>query len=578
MSREAPKGARDYETTQLIPYLGNKRALVPRFRVLFRALADGVDRPLFLDPFAGSGSVSRLARTLGMRVKANDWEPYAYALNRAWLVLRESDLRELWADEGGINAVLDRLNAFHPARGDRYPDPEPEPYMALWYAPRDTSRADWRTERLFYTRENAVFLDRVREHIERTYPRDASENPDSPRSRRRDLLLALLVLEAAVHANTSGVFKAFHKGFGGHGRDALPRILGAMELERPILPEAEPAEVFREDAVSFVRGRSADIVYLDPPYNQHQYGSNYHLLNTLVRWDRLPVPLEPGPDGRLLRKAGIPPGWRETWSPFCGRTDARDALATLVGNVDARTLVLSYNTEGLVSPEELFDLLSERWEVRPEILDYVRYRGGRQSGSRRVRNHELVYVCRERAARGGIAGKAGLARLRTELRLRRLLASRFEPGLVVRAFGTDGVPGSIPSPFGSLRMWRFHRFEGPLPGLETADIEDLDRLARELEACEVTDHARAVRVLAGLARECADSVRARDLADARRAAREALSALRKLAHPRYLREFEEAEKTLRDLAAEFPALAERLEPGLERLAAQRAERLRHARG
>lgn len=578
MSREASRGAGDYETTQLIPYLGNKRALVPRLRVLFRALADGVDRPLFLDPFAGSGSVSRLARTLGMRVKANDWEPYAYALNRAWLVLRESDLRELWAGEGGIDADLARLNAFHPARGDRSPDPEPEPYMAQWYAPRDTSRADWRTERLFYTRENAVFLDRVREHIERAHPRGDPEDPESSAVRRRDLLLALLVLEAAVHANTSGVFKAFHKGFGGHGRDALPRILGAMELERPILPEAEPAEVFREDAVSFVRRWSADLVYLDPPYNQHQYGSNYHLLNTLVRWDRLPVPLESGPDGRLLRKAGIPRGWRETRSPFCGRTEARGALAALIGNVDARTLVLSYNTEGLVSPEELLDLLSERWDVRPEILDYVRYRGGRQSVSRRVRNHELVYVCRERAARGGGGGNAVLARLRAELRLRRLLASRFEPGLVARAFGTDGDPESIPSPLGPLRMWRFHRFEGPFPSLMTADTESLDKLSRGLEACEVTDHARAVRVLAGLARDCAASGRPRDLTDARRAAREALSALRKLAHPRYLREFEEAEAALRDLAAAFPVLAERLEPGLERLGTQRSERLRHSQG
>ncbi|MCK7503727.1 MAG: hypothetical protein MZV70_06155 [Desulfobacterales bacterium] len=114
--------------------------------------------------------------------------------------------------------------------------------MARWYAPRDTSRADWRTERLFYTRENAVFLDRVREHIERAYPLGPSPSiPTLRRARRRDLLLALLILEAAVHANTSGVFKAFHKGFGGHGRDAPPRILGAMELEPPLLPEAERA-------------------------------------------------------------------------------------------------------------------------------------------------------------------------------------------------------------------------------------------------------------------------------------------------------------------------------------------------
>ena len=578
MSRELPGGALNYETTQLIPYLGNKRALVPRLRSLFRSLTEGAAAPVFLDPFAGSGSVSRLARVLGMRVKANDWEPYAYALNRAWLVLRASELRDLWTGEGGLGAVLDRLNAFHPDRGDRSPDPEPEPYMARWYAPRDTSRADWRVERLFYTRENAVFLDRVREWVEHKFPRDPSGDPESPDPRRRDLLLALLLLEAAVHANTSGVFKAFHKGFGGHGKDALPRILGAMELEYPVLPEAEPAEVFREDAAVFVRRWTADLAYLDPPYNQHQYGSNYHILNTLVRWDREPVPLDTGTDGRLIRKAGISPAWNETRSPYCVRSTSRAALAGLIDALDVRTLVLSYNTEGLVSPEELYEMLSERWEVRPEVLDYVRYRGGRQSAARRVRNHELVYVCR---IRNGCRGSGpGLARLRAELRLRRLLSSRFDPRRITETFGARGDGAGIHTPLGFLAMWRFHRFQNPLPILDAARIEDLDRLAEGLAACEVADNARAVEVLAALARECADGggpgARTRDLSDARRAASEALGALRKLAHPRYVREYDTAEAALAALASDVPVLNERLGRGLERIRNQRAERFRNA--
>jgi adenine-specific DNA-methyltransferase len=348
-----------------------------------------------------------------------------------------------------------------------------------------------------------------------------------------------------------------------------------MELEAPVLAEAEPAEVFREDAVRFVRRWTADLAYLDPPYNQHQYGSNYHILNTLVRWDRQPVPLETGPDGRLLRKAGIPPAWKETRSPFCGRSTAREALASLVDALDVRALVLSYNTEGLVPPEELYGMLSERWEVRPEVLDYVRYRGGRQSGTRRVRNHELVYVCRAR--NGSRLSVSGLARLRVELRLRRLFSSRFDPRKILDTFESDpGGPG-IASPLGILRMWRFHRFEDPLPSLEAVRIEDLADLAERLEACEVTDHARTVEVLAAVARDCADCEvpGSRPLSDARRAASEALGSLRKLAHPRYVREYERAEGILTGLAGDLPALGERLLPGLERLRLQRAERLRN---
>ncbi|HSV56420.1 MAG TPA: DNA adenine methylase [Magnetospirillaceae bacterium] len=569
----------EYATAQLIPYLGSKRALVPRLRDLFMALAVCGPGAVFMDPFAGAGSVSRLARSLGMRVRANDWEPYAYILNRAWLTLRPSDLGRMFRREGGLPAVLSRLNSFHPERGDSSPDPEPEPFMARWYAPRDTARADWRTERLFYTRENAVFLDRVRGTLERMAQRQDALDTDPSDLAGRDLVLALLVREAAVHANTSGVFKAFHKGFGGHGRDALNRILGAMELEYPVLPEAEPAEVFREDAARFVRRGAADLVYLDPPYNQHQYGSNYHILNTLVRWDRNPVPLDCGQDGRLFSKAGIPSVWRETHSPYCGRNTVHAALEELLDGLDARIVVLSYNSEGFLTPQEILGLLTARWEVSVEALPYVRYPGGRQSGTRRVRNHELVYVCRTRRPALRTAQPYDSGRLAAELRLRKLLYSRFDPESILRNFEADGesiLPGGGA---GAWAMWRFHRFSAPDPGIiASLGSQELDRISGALEACEVRDYGHAAAVLAGIARLCAAPGTTVSLPDVRRAVAEALSALRKLAHPRYVREYGEAEAILQALGKEHPALGLRISPGLERLRTQRAERLRSSRG
>lgn len=572
MNLEPGRRIREYETGQLIPYLGNKRSLIPRLRCLFESLTERTGSAVFLDPFAGAGSVSRLARSLGMRVRANDWEPYSYCVNRCWLALTPSDVGGMFRHEGGLPGVLARLNAFHPERENRSPDPEPEPYMAAWYAPGDTLKADWRTERLFYTRENAVFLDRVREEIARRGPLESSDDPVCSEGQ---LLLALLILEAATHANTSGVFKAFHRGFGGHGRDALPRILGAMELEAPILPEAGPAEVYREDAARFVRRFSADIAYLDPPYNQHQYGSNYHILNTLVLWDRAPVPLDTGPDGRLLRKAGIPEAWRKTWSPYCSRSSARDALIGLIDGTDAKTIVLSYNTEGIVPPEEILDILSTRWDVRTEILDYVRYRGGRQSSARRVRNHELIYIGKPRRSRGREDPVRERKRLTEELRLRRLLTARFDPERIRSRFKAtqDGIEAGEAGT--SLPMWHLNRFRDPrscaeaLPGLA-----GLGKLSDDLEACEITDNLQAVRVLAGLARACLTEAGLESLPDARSAAGEALTALRKLAHPKYLAEYDAAEKLLVRLAADYPALGSRLQPGLARLGEQREARLK----
>ena len=93
-----PGGA--YLNDQLIAYIGNKRALLPFLHGAFSALPLDPSRSTFLDPFAGSGSVSRLARTMGFRVLANDWEPYSLVINTCHLRLRPSDLAALFPLRG----------------------------------------------------------------------------------------------------------------------------------------------------------------------------------------------------------------------------------------------------------------------------------------------------------------------------------------------------------------------------------------------------------------------------------------------------------------------------------------------
>ena len=112
------------------------------------------------------------------------------------------------------------------------------------------------------------------------------------------------------------MFKAYHKGFGGHGKDALSRILAPIVLPFPRLPSSlSPAKVYSMDANRLVRELPpVDIAYLDPPYNQHQYGSNYHILNTIALWDRIPAPLALNARGELLEKAAIRKDWVNTRS------------------------------------------------------------------------------------------------------------------------------------------------------------------------------------------------------------------------------------------------------------------------
>lgn len=456
----APDLRSAYLTRGIIAYIGNKRALFPFLSQTFLRCSQELGGPgpvRFLDPFAGSGGVSRLGRALGFAVRSNDWERYAAVIARCRLVLSPSRLEAAFAAEGGPELAFSALDSF--ARGDgaeaalrSMPSPSArerwaaafsaaagaEPYLARHYAPRSTEGADWRSERLFYTAENARFLDRAREAVEVLYPCDPLGEVADPSAGvdAKAALLDALIYEAATRVNTSGVFKACHRGFGGHGGDSLPRITSAMRLRPPDLVDGPEALVACSDAATFCAtlgsreaGGGVDIAYLDPPYNQHQYGSNYHLLTTLTSWDRPPVPEDRDGTGFLLDRSGIRGDWTRTRSDFCRRLEAPRAFSAVLDAIDARFVLVSYNDGGVVNLEELRELLEARGEVRVESVPYIAYRGGKQSATRTEGTRELLFVVDTsvpRVARS-VLGREELRKIRARGALEALSHSRFDP-------------------------------------------------------------------------------------------------------------------------------------------------------
>jgi adenine-specific DNA-methyltransferase len=454
-------------------------------------------------------------------------------MNRAYLTNTPAGFETAFAPYGGFAAVQAELNGLTaPAR------PEDE-FIARWYAPRNTETADWRTERLFYTRENALWLDAVRQRIDGLCPGDGPA---------RDLLLALLVYEASVHSNTSGVFKAFHKGFGGHAADALGRIKAPMALETPELWESpRTATASALDAAAFLSGRSADLVYLDPPYNQHQYGSNYHLLNTVVLGDRFVPEL----------KAGIRRDWIKTRSPFCSKATAFDAFSRLVDAADARHLVVSYNTEGLVPFDQLYDLLDRRGRVTLVVQDYVTYRGGRQSPGRRTHNLEFCLVV-DTAARPGTGQRGSVDRFLAEKRVGTLLKGAFVPERLRAAFPGTG---------GTLTLGNFHAATEDLhriaggTDLTALDAEALAEVAERLARAACASHQEEFAVLLELWKTSSGPLRTRRT-------RRMVLVLKKFAFRQYRSDFEAALTAARKVGAADP-LVTRLLDELEPVALRR---------
>jgi adenine-specific DNA-methyltransferase len=527
---------------QLIAYIGNKRALLPFLHDVFSRLPVDPTQARFLDPFAGSGSVARLARLMGFAVQANDWEPYARVINSCHLCVGASEIGSLFRGRGGLPAVLAELNGLAPL-------PEERAYISRHYAPHDTERADWRTERLFYTRENALVIDAVRERIEEMYP----GSPADPASfREKAVLLAPLLYEAATHTNTSGVFKACHRGFGGHGKDALHRIMAGILIREPVLVDtAAPCGVECGDARAFLSKRSAEVCYLDPPYAVHQYGSNYFMLNTIALWDRPPVSDERTPDGRLRHKAGIRPDWTRTRSAFCYKATALSAMREVVHAADCRWLVVSYSNEGLIGLEELCDLLAETGSLSMRSTGYVKYPGGKQSLSRTIRNLECALIVergRGGAGRAEVRSPANAAReIVRETRIAQLLGCSFVPDRVREGFTVEGE-GIVVGPCGGrmvrLPLRHFWRFVSPTPPPRFDSVSDAEAFIARLSGCAVRDVREEIGVLVAIVAGYRED-RGREAL-----CREILRLVNKLAHLKYRAEFQQTLQSLRDRAGE----------------------------
>ncbi len=549
-----------YLSEGIIAYIGNKRRLL---RLIGDALRKAAGGPLeglrFADPFSGSGIVSRYARRLGMRVTANDWEPYARVLAKAWLEPVPADIVRLFGDSDALEAAVEKLN--------HLPSPaENEEYLARYYAPSssDPLKADYRTERLFYTRENALKLDAARNWIELAA---ASGQAESDEDLRRSLLLAPVIYAAATHVNTSGVFKAFHKGFGGHGKDALSRIMRPIEFKAPRVIEAPPGKVYCRDAADLVSEglvSDADIVYLDPPYNQHQYGSNYHLLNTLVKWDHLPEPLELGADGTLKRKAGIRRDWSVTRSDYCIRRTAETALAALLDGLQAPLLLVSYSTDGIIPFDKLRSLCEDYGRLKLEANPYPTYRGGRQSVGRKDRNIEFVLIV-EKGRRTKKRNRLDVDRILLERKIQLQSSGFFHPrrlaslGRFEDSFWSLDLPGGI----FNVEMRHFVRIVS-LPNLEELSCDDLRVFSDFLDEAICTSRSEELDVL--------KEVWLRNPNDCRDIVKEIPRILKKMAHKKYRDEFENQIRSLRDSGSRFPEcfsfITEQIDK-IEELAAKR---------
>ncbi len=360
-----------YLSEQIITYIGNKRTLLDFIGTAVDVVRQelGKERLDVVDLFSGSGVVSRYLKQYAKTLYSNDLEAYCQTINSCYLANRQQ-------------IDMDTLSRFF-TEIKRKLDTEPlqAGFITELYSPQNDNSIQ-KGERVFYTARNARYIDTARSLIENV--------PDAYKS----FLLGPLLYEASVHNNTSGVFKGFYKNsatgvgqFGGNGRNALARIMADIELKMPVFSRfCCDVHVLREDANALAEQLPpVDLVYMDPPYNQHPYGSNYFMLNLINDYKR---PKE------ISVVSGIPTDWNK--SLYNKKKHAKECMQHLCNSLNAGYLLISFSDDGFISYEEMMEMLTDIGEVRVLDKEYNTFRGCRNLTNRSIHVKEFLYLVKKK--------------------------------------------------------------------------------------------------------------------------------------------------------------------------------------
>lgn len=291
---------------------------------------------VFADLFAGTGIVGATFKKMGYTVLANDIQHYSYILNKHFI-----------ENNSPINIdILSHLNSLKGVDGFIYNN-----YCAGSGSGRN-----------YFTDYNGRKCDSIRIELDSLF-----ENGEINTSQYYYFLASLLD-SIDKYANTASVYGAFLK----HIKKSAQR---KFELELlPIVDGGEGGKAYNEDINELITTVEGDILYLDPPYNHRQYASNYHLLETISRYD----------NPEIRGKTGLRNDDVEQKSKFCSKRTVEGEFEFLIKNADFKYIFLSYNNEGLMSLETIKEIMGTYGEYHMFTQDYRRFRADKEKN----RNHK----------------------------------------------------------------------------------------------------------------------------------------------------------------------------------------------
>jgi adenine-specific DNA-methyltransferase len=223
------------------------------------------------------------------------------------------------------------------------------------------------TGRQYFSDENGMKIDTMRMQIAKWHL-DNKINDNV-----YYFLLASLLESADKVANTASVYGAYLKHLKKSAQKSLSLKPAVFELND------NDHQVFNEDSNQLIKRIEGDILYLDPPYNQRQYGSNYHLLNTIAKYDTF-VP------------KGVT-GLREyNRSNYCKKAKVVQSFEDLIKNAKFKYIFLSYNNEGLMSSEVIRSIMQKYGRYDLTMTEYQRFKADSNRFNKTNKTTEYLHI------------------------------------------------------------------------------------------------------------------------------------------------------------------------------------------
>jgi len=350
-------------------YIGNKQRLLDFIDSVVQK-EKLPQKGIFIDIFTGTTSVAQHYKKKGYRIIANDLMTYSYVFQQAYIKnnrfpkfknLLQSKYFNINSNPldkyGPLKIVIDYLNKLPGKKG----------FIFQNYAPAG------KFKRQFFSNENAMRIDATREQLDK-WKKDRLVNKSE-----FYILLASFIDAADFVANISGTYGAYLKIW-------RSMALKPFTMLAPNLIESNlEHQIYQEDSNKIIRDLKGDILYIDPPYNTRQYAANFHILETLARWD----------NPQVYGKTGLR-FYEEQKSAYSQRTKCEDAFADLINKARAGYILMSYNNEGIIPHKFILDTLERKGEVKVYTKNYRRFRTERDHENRHYKVpddkvKELIY-------------------------------------------------------------------------------------------------------------------------------------------------------------------------------------------